>query len=173
MGWSAASWWLSSCWAPFPTASSLSCNFKRHSCCTATTPPTDFPKRSFHHPDLTRPWIQPITPSLSPSLSPSRILVVSYNILGDQNASYHRDLYAHIPSHLMKWDRRKRLICQDLRGWDADIVCLQRRTGEAVDGCAMLWKEKLVRLLEGESIEFREFGLRDNVAQLFVFEADV
>eukprot|EP00268_Persea_americana_P049650 TRINITY_DN5336_c0_g1_i9.p1 TRINITY_DN5336_c0_g1~~TRINITY_DN5336_c0_g1_i9.p1 ORF type:complete len:296 (+),score=52.56 TRINITY_DN5336_c0_g1_i9:790-1677(+) len=46
----------------------------------------------------------------------------------------------------------------------------KRRTGEAVDGCAMLWKEKLVRLLEGESIEFREFGLRDNVAQLFVFE---
>lgn len=57
--------------------------------------------------------------------TPGRILVVSYNILGDQNASYHRDLYAHIPSHLMKWDRRKRLICQDLRGWDADIVCLQ------------------------------------------------
>lgn len=27
-----------------------------------------------------------------------------------------------------------------------------------------------VHLLEGESIEFKEFGLRDNVAQLFVFE---
>lgn len=123
-----------------------------------------------------------------------RFLVMSYNILGDDNASNHHDLYSHIPSHFMNWDRRKRLICQELNGWSPHIVCLQevdryddilsnmkkegyigsfkRRTGGVVDGCAMLWKESKVHLLEGKNIEFRQFGLRDNVAQLFVFEAD-
>lgn len=58
---------------------------------------------------------------------PGRVLVVSYNILGDDNASNHRDLYAHIPPHFMKWERRKSLICQQLREWSADIICLQAR----------------------------------------------
>ncbi|XP_050239008.1 carbon catabolite repressor protein 4 homolog 3 isoform X3 [Mercurialis annua] len=44
------------------------------------------------------------------------------------------------------------------------------RTGGNVDGCAMFWKADKLRLLEGESIEFKALGLRDNVAQLSVFE---
>ncbi|XP_010265224.1 PREDICTED: carbon catabolite repressor protein 4 homolog 3 isoform X1 [Nelumbo nucifera] len=92
----------------------------------------------------------------------------------------------------LKWERRKRLICQELIGWKPDIICLQevdryydllsimekngyagsykRRTGHATDGCALFWRATTFRLLEGESIEFRMFGLRDNVAQLSVFE---
>ncbi|XP_077218754.1 carbon catabolite repressor protein 4 homolog 6-like isoform X3 [Tasmannia lanceolata] len=50
------------------------------------------------------------------------------------------------------------------------IGSIKRRTREAMDGCAIFWKENLFCLLEGESIEFKGFGLRDNVAQLFVFE---
>ncbi|XP_047266038.1 carbon catabolite repressor protein 4 homolog 3 isoform X4 [Capsicum annuum] len=46
----------------------------------------------------------------------------------------------------------------------------KRRTGGSVDGCAMFWKADKFQLLEGESIEFRQYGLRDNVAQLSVFE---
>ncbi|KAB1212656.1 hypothetical protein CJ030_MR5G009698 [Morella rubra] len=46
----------------------------------------------------------------------------------------------------------------------------KRRTGDAVDGCAMFWKANEFRLLEAESIEFKGFGLRDNVAQLSAFE---
>ncbi|PHT88712.1 hypothetical protein T459_10818 [Capsicum annuum] len=43
----------------------------------------------------------------------------------------------------------------------------KRRTVSSVDGCAMF------QLLEGESIELRQYGLRDNVAQLSVFEVVV
>ncbi|KAK3015431.1 hypothetical protein RJ639_006141 [Escallonia herrerae] len=121
-----------------------------------------------------------------------RFTVVSYNILADKNASKHRDLYPNVPSIYMKWDRRKRVICKELMGWNPDIVCLQEvdkyfdisstmreagylgsykmRTGDAVDGCAMFWKADKFRLLDGESIEFKQFGLGDNVAQLSVFE---
>ncbi|XP_077236651.1 carbon catabolite repressor protein 4 homolog 5-like [Tasmannia lanceolata] len=53
------------------------------------------------------------------------------------------------------------------------IGSFKRRTGEAMDGCAIFWKENLFCLLEGESIEFKGFGLRDNVAQLFVFEVEL
>lgn len=95
----------------------------------------------------------------------------------------------------MKWDRRNRLIYDELTGWDPDIICLQevdkyfdlsfnlekagylgsykRRTGDMVDGCAMFWKSDKFRLIDKENIEFKQFGLRDNVAQLSVFEEDV
>lgn len=95
----------------------------------------------------------------------------------------------------MKWGRRKRVICEELIGWNPDIICLQevdkyfdlsdilakagyvgsykRRTGDSVDGCATFWKADKFKLLEGESIEFKAVGLRDNVAQISVFEADV
>ncbi|GKU95032.1 hypothetical protein SLEP1_g8446 [Rubroshorea leprosula] len=119
-------------------------------------------------------------------------MVASYNILGDRNSTKHKDLYPSVPSNYMKWDYRKRVICEELIGLDPDIICLQevdrffdlrntlqkagyagsykRRTGDNVDGCAMLWKADKFRLLERESIEYKEFGLRDNVAQLSVFE---
>nr|KYP61593.1 Carbon catabolite repressor protein 4 isogeny 3 [Cajanus cajan] len=123
---------------------------------------------------------------------PERFSVASYNILGDRNASQHSDLYVNVPSRYINWDRRKRVICDELFGWDPDIICLQevdkyfelsnimvkagyagsykRRTGDTVDGCAMFWKTDKFRLLEGESIQFKDIGLRDNVAQLSVFE---
>lgn len=119
---------------------------------------------------------------------------MSYNILGDKNAFKHRDLYQNVRYEYMKWNRRKRLICQELIGLNPDIICMQevdryfdilnvmekagyagcykRRTGYNVDGCAMFWKADKFRLLEQTSIEFKEFGLRENVAQLSAFEAD-
>ncbi|KAA8541180.1 hypothetical protein F0562_025213 [Nyssa sinensis] len=128
-----------------------------------------------------------------PLPSQERFTVVSYNILADRNASKHRDLYPNVPSTYMKWHRRKTVICEELVGWNPDIICLQevdkyfdlsnimekagykgsykRRTGDHDDGCAMFWKADRFRLLEGESIEFKRYGLRDNVAQLSVFES--
>lgn len=50
---------------------------------------------------------------------------MSYNILGDRNAKKHRDLYTLVPSEYMIWDRRKKLICEELIGLDPDIICLQ------------------------------------------------
>ncbi|CAN6478832.1 unnamed protein product [Victoria cruziana] len=147
-------------------------------------------RRIKHSASQARRWVT--NDELISSASEDRFLVVSHNILGDDNAFKHRDLYPSTPSSLLKWNRRLRLICEELRLWQPDIVCLQevdrfqdlmdslnsggyvgsykRRTGEAVDGCAVLWKENVFNVLDEESIEFRGFDLRDNVAQLFVFE---
>ncbi|XP_022134918.1 carbon catabolite repressor protein 4 homolog 3-like isoform X1 [Momordica charantia] len=45
-----------------------------------------------------------------------------------------------------------------------------RRTGDAIDGCAIFWKADKFRLIDEESIKFKRFNLRDNVAQLSVLE---
>ncbi|PIA39653.1 hypothetical protein AQUCO_02600243v1, partial [Aquilegia coerulea] len=149
-------------------------------------------RQSFDHEvDIDRHWVDSNSSSLS-SNSKERFTVVSYNILGVKNASKHKHLYPNVPSEYMKWDRRKRLICEELIGWDSDIICLQevdkyddilrslekesyvgtykKRTGDSVDGCAMFWKTDRFRLLETENIEFEGFGLRNNVAQISVFE---
>ncbi|KAM7471152.1 hypothetical protein LguiA_009335 [Lonicera macranthoides] len=127
-----------------------------------------------------------------PSTYRERFTVVSYNILGEKNASKHRHMYPNVPPIYMKWSHRKRVLCEELFGWNPDIICLQevdnyydllstmekagylgsykRRTGDAVDGCAIFWKADKFRLLDEESIEFKQYGLRDNVAQLAVFE---
>ncbi|XP_031373650.1 carbon catabolite repressor protein 4 homolog 5 isoform X1 [Punica granatum] len=121
-----------------------------------------------------------------------RLVVVSYNILGVENASKHPDLYSGVPAKFLKWKRRKRLICEEIRLYNAGILCLQEvdlfqdlavdlqkdgydgvfkgRTGEAVDGCAIFWKDQRFTLVHEENIEFRTFGLRDNVAQLCVLK---
>ncbi|GLJ12881.1 hypothetical protein SUGI_0199780 [Cryptomeria japonica] len=128
----------------------------------------------------------------SPEAFQDKFLLVSYNILGDENATHHSDLYHHIPSHLMNWSSRRRLICQELDMWKPNVICFQEvdhfdeltqdfskkgysgifkgRTGQARDGCAIFWKNDVFRILQGYSIEFKEHDLRDNVAQLCVFE---
>ncbi|PHU24729.1 hypothetical protein BC332_09836 [Capsicum chinense] len=53
----------------------------------------------------------------------------------------------------------------------------QSRTGNhpplGGSGCSSLWTTSMFQLLEGESIEFRKYGLCNNVAQLSVFEVVV
>ncbi|XP_011005499.1 PREDICTED: carbon catabolite repressor protein 4 homolog 5 isoform X1 [Populus euphratica] len=121
-----------------------------------------------------------------------RVVFVSYNILGVENASKHPDLYFKIPSEFMEWERRKELICKEMHHYNAGILCFQEvdrfddlddrlqkdgfrgvykaRTGEACDGCAVFWKDKLFTLLHEEHIEFQSFGLRNNVAQFCVLK---
>ncbi|KAK6921135.1 Endonuclease/exonuclease/phosphatase [Dillenia turbinata] len=146
------------------------------------------PNRSSSYTPIQRRWIE----SENPFPTQERFAVVSYNILGDRNAFKHRDMYPNVPYYRLKWDRRKRVIRDELVGYNADIICLQevdkyfdllsimeesgyagnykRRSGDNVDGCAMFWKQDKFQLLEEESIEFKNLGLRDNVAQLSVFE---
>lgn len=117
---------------------------------------------------------------------------MSYNILADYNARNHPDLYLDAPWDAMRWDSRRRLIIREIRHWDPDVVCLQevdrfqdiaagmksrgyegifqRRTGDTRDGCAIFWKSKQLHLVEEDSIDFSEFNLRNNVAQICVFE---
>ncbi|WCJ21970.1 hypothetical protein M5689_004080 [Euphorbia peplus] len=121
-----------------------------------------------------------------------RVVVVSYNILGVENASNHPDLYYKIPRKYLEWNRRKELIGQEIKHYNAGILCFQEvdrfsdlnsmlqkdgfkgvykaRTGDASDGCAIYWKETLFSLLHEENIEFRSFGLYNNVAQLCVLK---
>ncbi|KAK4756379.1 hypothetical protein SAY87_006506 [Trapa incisa] len=140
--------------------------------------------------EVVRQWIEADT-SIS---SQDKFTVASYNILGDRNASKHRDLYSNIPSSYINWGRRKRVICEELMEWDPDIICLQevdryfdlsedlrrggyagsykKRTGDSADGCAIFWKSNKFHVLQAESIEFKSIGLRDNVAQLSIFEVN-
>ncbi|XP_056170642.1 carbon catabolite repressor protein 4 homolog 5 isoform X3 [Syzygium oleosum] len=121
-----------------------------------------------------------------------KVVFVSYNILGVENAAKHQDLYAEVQPRFLKWRRRKKLIREELKLYDADIVCFQEvdrfddladllkkdgfggvykaRTGEANDGCAIFWKDDRLTLVHQDNIEFKTFGLRDNVAQLCVLK---
>ncbi|XP_028772216.1 carbon catabolite repressor protein 4 homolog 5-like isoform X2 [Neltuma alba] len=111
-----------------------------------------------------------------------KIVVVSYNILGVENALKHPDLYSNIPHRFLEWDRRKLLIREEevdrfdnldnLLQNDGFKGVYKARTGEAYDGCAVFWKDKLFTLLHEEDIEFQQFGLRNNVAQLCIFEVN-
>ncbi|CAI0470357.1 unnamed protein product [Linum tenue] len=166
-------------------------------------------ERQWYNP-LGRLWIDADHRPIASS-SQERITVVSYNILGDRNAFNHRDLYLEVPSAYLNWDYRRRLICEELTGYDCDVICLQevdryvdllkvmqkaggvlgiRLTDVLCSGKLISKEVKLIwialfscdlsskrfacggrlRLLEGESIEFKQLGLRDNVAQIFVFE---
>lgn len=51
--------------------------------------------------------------------------MLSYNILGDRNASKHRDLYKNVAPDLMRWERRWEVIFRVLLGLAPDVVCLQ------------------------------------------------
>ncbi|KAL6501927.1 hypothetical protein OROGR_027060 [Orobanche gracilis] len=122
-----------------------------------------------------------------------RFTILSYNILADYLATdhYHK-LYFHIPRYIMDWNWRKKNIIFELGLWSADILCFQEvdrfqdleaelrprgytgiwkmRTGDPADGCAIFWRILRFKLLHEESIEYNKLGLRDNVAQICVFE---
>ncbi|KAK7251593.1 hypothetical protein RIF29_34922 [Crotalaria pallida] len=165
---------------------------------SSSSPRSYYTRRWFRAPEIQRHWVEAPHQQQqqqllsSSSSSQERFTVASYNILADGNAQKHSDLYLNVPSRYISWDRRKTVICNELFGWDPHIICLQevdkyvelsnifvkegyigsykRRTGDTVDGCAMFWKSDKFRLLEEESIRFKDIGLRDNVAQLLVFE---
>lgn len=57
--------------------------------------------------------------------SAEKFVVVSYNILGVDNASNHSDMYSNVPPKYMKWKRRRRLIRKEVNSYNAGIVCFQ------------------------------------------------
>lgn len=113
------------------------------SCCADGTTPADFSSSSLasSRRSYGRPWYNPLRQSQLDSgpeisrlwidadrtlgSSPERFTVASYNILSDKNAFKHTDLYTNVPYVYMKWGRRKRVICEELIGWNPDIICLQ------------------------------------------------
>ncbi|XP_078430985.1 carbon catabolite repressor protein 4 homolog 5-like isoform X4 [Wolffia australiana] len=70
-----------------------------------------------------RPWVS--SPSSQELSCQGRFVMVSYNILGVENASKHPDLYHLVDPENLRWDRRKRRIRRELRRYDPDILCFQ------------------------------------------------
>ncbi|XP_042040666.1 carbon catabolite repressor protein 4 homolog 5 isoform X1 [Salvia splendens] len=121
-----------------------------------------------------------------------RVVIVSYNILGVENATRHPHLYSRVKPEYMNWEYRKKILCKEIRGYQPSILCLQEvdhfddlnkilrkdgfrglykaRSGDSHDGCAIFWKSDLFTLLDEENIEFQRFGLRHNVAQFCVLK---
>jgi hypothetical protein len=54
-----------------------------------------------------------------------KLVLVSYNLLGVDNASNHMDLYYNVPRKHLEWSRRKHLICKEISRYNASILCLQ------------------------------------------------
>lgn len=54
-----------------------------------------------------------------------KIVLVSYNLLGVDNASNHMDLYDNVSPKHLEWNRRKHLICTEISRYNASILCLQ------------------------------------------------
>lgn len=119
---------------------------------------------------------------------------MSYNILADSLAHKHqRNLYRRQSPDVLEWPRRRRALLAELAALDADVVCLQevehacelsaalgevgyrgvaaQRSGGCTDGLAVFWKDSRVRVVSGGTIQFATLGLKDNVAQILVFEA--
>jgi len=69
-----------------------------------------------------RRWVEAFDQSLA---SPERFTVASYNILADRNASQHIDLYVNVPSRYISWNRRQKILSDELFEWNPDIICLQ------------------------------------------------
>ncbi|XP_052887894.1 carbon catabolite repressor protein 4 homolog 6 isoform X2 [Gossypium arboreum] len=106
-----------------------------------------------------REWKYAGTP---PPPRSDKFVVLSYNVLADYLASTHRNLYFHIPFHMMNWEWRMRNLMFEISLWSADILCFQEvdrfhdmeeqlnsmgyngiwkmRTGRAIDGCAIFWR---------------------------------
>ncbi|KZV33021.1 carbon catabolite repressor protein 45 [Dorcoceras hygrometricum] len=126
------------------------------------------------------------------SIYRDKIVLVSYNILGVDNATKHPELYRDVSPKHLDWEFRKKLLCKEVTGYQPSILCFQEvdhfddlndifgkngfkgvhkaRTGEACDGCAIFWKAEQFTLLHEEGIDFQRFGLRNNVAQLCVLK---
>ncbi|CAI9297745.1 unnamed protein product [Lactuca saligna] len=121
-----------------------------------------------------------------------KFVLISYNILGVENASKHKDLYINVPPKFLKWKQRLRVIRKEIARYNPSVLCFQEvdrfddlnttlqkdgfkgvyqaRTGEARDGCGIFWKDEMFSLMHEENIEFKNFGLRDNVAQFCVLK---
>lgn len=58
-------------------------------------------------------------------IAADKFVVVSYNILGVENAMKHPDLYTNVPPECLEWDWRKKLIREEVNRYNAGIICFQ------------------------------------------------
>lgn len=107
--------------------------------------------------------------------------LMSYNILADQLAQNHANLYQNsMDSEVMKWETRHARLIDEIQTLDCDILCLQevqashfekyykntlqeyqglykKRTGQdKVDGCAIFFKSGKFELVDHLEVEYRK-----------------
>lgn len=54
-----------------------------------------------------------------------KFVFVSYNILGVENASKHKDLYYNVVPKFLKWEYRRRVLCKEIVRYCPGILCFQ------------------------------------------------
>ncbi|KAL8262626.1 hypothetical protein R6Q59_023975 [Mikania micrantha] len=54
-----------------------------------------------------------------------KFVFVSYNILGVENASNHKDLYVNVIPRFLKWEYRRRAIRKEISRYSPGILCFQ------------------------------------------------
>ncbi|CAO2818102.1 unnamed protein product [Amaranthus hypochondriacus] len=123
-------------------------------------------KSRTHHSYRSRRWSYS---GYDSSAGGDKLVLVSYNVLGVENASRHPDLYYNVPLKYLNWDHRKLAIYKELAQYDPSIICFQEvdrfndlhdaleqdgfegilkaRTGDAQDGCAIFWKHERTLLV--------------------------
>ncbi|NXT85195.1 ANGE2 protein, partial [Zapornia atra] len=125
--------------------------------------------------------------------------VMSYNILSQNLLEDNSHLYKHCRQRLLIWTYRFPNILQEIKQWDADVLCLQEvqedhyrteikssleslgyhceykmRTGRKPDGCAICFKTSKFSLISSNPVEFfrRDIPLldRDNVGLVLLLQ---
>lgn len=59
------------------------------------------------------------------SISADRLVFISYNILGVENASKHPELYRKVLPKYLRWDYRKQLLRKEIKAYGPGIMCFQ------------------------------------------------
>ena len=67
----------------------------------------------------------------TPSSSADKFTALTYNILCERYAT--RSQYGYAPDRVLNWDFRKGLILDEVKGHDADIICLQELDKHSYD----------------------------------------
>ncbi|KAL6576325.1 hypothetical protein OROHE_000106 [Orobanche hederae] len=110
-----------------------------------------------------------------------RVVILSYNVLGVENARKHPELYRSVSPKFLKWESRKMLLCKEVKAYQAGILCFQEvdhfddlneilgkdgfrglykaRAGDTHDGCAIFWNSGLFFPLPVMSTIYCRFSL--------------
>ncbi|KAI8621792.1 Endonuclease/exonuclease/phosphatase [Chytriomyces sp. MP71] len=117
---------------------------------------------------------------------------MSYNVLSETLAERHPFLYRNTAERDLDWRTRENRIVADITRMRPTVVCLQeveprafaafqrklpfyralykRRTGTAVDGCALLFDPNKFILVHTENIDFNAVTGKDNICMFAVLD---
>lgn len=137
-------------------------------------------------PEKTQRLALPSFSQTTPFMHPRKIKVLSYNILAQ--TLIRRELFPASSKNSLKWPTRRENLLQELKLYDADIMCLQeidrfeefykpafvddpkggyagahwtRKLGTKSDGCATFWKKDVFELVALKDLNLNEITLRE------------